>query len=178
MSILTLSQVKAYLNVTTSADDALLTLLIGAAEEMVERWCDIKLASASLEDDCDGGGLALRPTWGPLTAVSLVEDNDTGEALDADAYERRGGWILRADGGRWPVGGARFHVHYTAGYSAAPAGLTAALYEIVAQLYREKSRDAGLESESLGDYEWARREESELRDKFAARLAGYRRVAV
>ena len=78
--------------------------------------------------------------------------------------------------------GAQIAVHrsilvdYTAGYATIPYDVENATISVAARLFRDRTRDPGLASESLGGYSYSRRGLSEIDAVEAKMLAPYRRL--
>lgn len=56
---------------------------------------------------------------------------------------------------RFPEGFANVLVHYLGGYETVPADIEQTALEVSAALYRDRKRDRGIASESLGDYSYS-----------------------
>lgn len=67
-------------------------------------------------------------------------------------------------------------VDYTAGYATIPYDVEMATLSVSARLFRDRTRDPGLNSESLGGYSYSRRGGSEISTEEARMLAPYRRL--
>jgi len=68
-------------------------------------------------------------------------------------------------------------VEYTAGYATVPDDIEQACIEIAAMMYRDRRRDAGLASESLGDYSYTRANRAEVDAVMAGLLTDWREIA-
>lgn len=67
-------------------------------------------------------------------------------------------------------------VDYTAGYATIPYDVENATISVAARLFRDRTRDPGVTSESLGGYSYSRRGSSEIDATEAKMLAPYRRL--
>ena len=148
----TLSEAKAHLRVTDTAEDALIGTLILAAQSHVETVLGAPLSPEVWEQTLDGFPCgAIKLLKQPVTAVASVKyDLDAVETtLDTADYR------LDLVGGRvwadsWPTTDdvASVRVRFTAGYSTAPAPLKAAVLLLVGDLYanREAKQETDLTS--------------------------------
>jgi len=146
------SDAKAHLRVTDSAEDALITALVQAAQAHVEAVLGAPLTSETWEQSFDGfcGPLVLLKQ--PVTAVASVKyDVDAVETtLDpADYRVDLPGRRVWTDS-TWPTTDdlASVRVRFTCGFAALPAPLKAAVLLIVGDLYanREAKQAADLTS--------------------------------
>ena len=67
-------------------------------------------------------------------------------------------------------------IDYTAGFATIPSDVESAVISVAARLFRDRTRDPGLNSESLGGYSYSRRAGSEIGAEEARMLAPYRRL--
>lgn len=168
----TLANVKSWLSLGTTNDDALLARLITAISIAIAGYCNQNLVSqsyAAVVLNGTGGAKLLLPE-GPITAVtSLTIDGvvipprpaigQAGYYFDTDflyvdgyAFTRPGDWpanpSLRSSysGGQ---GAQNVVVSYTAGYSPIPLDLEQAAIETVALRFKARER-IGLKSKMLG----------------------------
>lgn len=117
-----LDALKAYLRISGSAEDDLLTDLIRAATEVAERFTGQLLVERGVEEvlslRCDWQRLAIRPVTS-ITALASVAIDGSETALDVAAYAldidgNGDGWVKLIDAG----GAPRIHVTYRAGLAA------------------------------------------------------------
>jgi hypothetical protein len=67
-------------------------------------------------------------------------------------------------------------IDYTAGYATIPADVEMATLSVAARVYRNRTRDSSVASESLGGYSYSTRSLAEIEDDEKRMLAPYRRV--
>lgn len=149
----TLANVKEWLKVTGTADDALLTRLVSAASGAMQTWMNRVIASGSYTEYRDGhDGIHLSFSDYPVTAVSGVSINDipipastgslsSGYVFSATRLSLRGFYVFDR-------GVQNVLISYTAGYAVTPPELAQACIELVSARYKEKDR-IGLVSKGL-----------------------------
>lgn len=147
----TLEAVKAYLNLSAPADDALLDQLIAACSAWIKTYLSRDVLTGSYTQRLDGTGTAgiMVGQW-PIQAINSITVD--GVAVSPGAVVTDGPRIVRADGGRWARGMANVVVSYTAGYTDAPADIAQACVELVAWRYKERDR-IGQASKTAGGQE-------------------------
>ncbi|MDB5297296.1 MAG: hypothetical protein JWO31_3279 [Phycisphaerales bacterium] len=130
------AQLRAYLRISGTDEDALLADAIAAATEHVERETRQRLISRAATLKLDGfpaGPIAL--PWVPVLSVDGVTAG--GETIDPDTYtvdvhtpgdEARGGRVLAVGG--WP-GSGPVVISYTAGYGDSTADVPPSLRRAV-----------------------------------------------
>ena len=107
------------------------------------------------------------------TASEYTYDYDTGRlAIDQSWWAY---WPLER--GIMPDAVKSVCVEYTAGYATVPDDIEQACIEIAAMMYRDRRRDAGLASESLGDYSYTRANRAEVDAVMSGLLADWREIA-
>lgn len=133
MSTLTLTDAKAYLNITESSTDAELQVFIDAAESSIARQCG-PLASTACTKRARGGKCALVVPVTPLLTVSSVVPVN-GAALDVTKLNvDPAGVIEYLTGGTF--GYPFYDVTYTAGRATVPADLLQGVKEHTAHLWK------------------------------------------
>lgn len=78
--------------------------------------------------------------------------------------------------GSFPSGDQTILVDYTAGYERIPDDVKQATLMVAANYYRDRQRDMGIQSESLGGYSYSRRSADETRAAMADILVGWRTI--
>ena len=137
MAIIDITTVKQFGRIDTSLHDDLLQKIIDSVISFTERYCDIKLSSASYEERLHAEGGALFPSNKPITAVEKVEDawNSDTEVTEDLFYTNT--QIRFNEGYTWAPGEYRWKTFYTAGYtdSTAPDGLVDAMLQLCIRCY-------------------------------------------
>lgn len=169
MALSALSDIKAVLGVSGTAQDARITALIAGAEATIARIAGLRFGVAEVVEDHAGGVATLALRASPAVEVVGVQDLVTGVTVNPESYEldtrlgllRRLPFGLSWDGHRAPGPFAdplgfgpgamrpRWRVSFDAGYSAMPEGLTLAVAEMVAA---SLTQQGGKSSEKDGDY--------------------------
>lgn len=160
----TLDDVKTWLNLSTSADDAVLARLITAASQTIQRWLNRPIPLADYVETRDGlsgvcGQDESRFPFGvqPCVSVSLVTlagmtipvvpeppMTPLGQSVPS-YYASQPGYLFTQSelvirGYVIPRLAGCVVIQYTAGYAATPPDLSQACIELVAQRYRERAR--------------------------------------
>ena len=149
---ITLSEAKLYLRVDNSADDALITALITAAREAVERYTSRALGTQTITQvlDCFPGfgfRLAVHPVQS-ITSVTYKDENGNTQTLSSsiymlDNYEMPNGVVLKANQqfpSVYPETNA-VTVVYVAGEVAGnvPKAILQAMYLAIADFYENRT---------------------------------------
>lgn len=153
--LVTLANVKAWLNITSNNDDIVLLNLITAESAHIKNWLNRDILSQTYTDRRDGNGRTSMPFANePVTAVSGLTVNgivipaspDNGVMQPGYGFDDTELWL---SGYSFVRGRRNVVMSYTAGYSTAPSDIAQACVELVAIRYRERDR-IGHSSKSLG----------------------------
>lgn len=107
------------------------------------------------------------------TASEYTYDYDTGRlSIDPSWWAQ---WPM--DRGVMPDAVKSVLIEYTAGYATVPDDIEQACIEVAAMMYRDRRRDSGLASESLGDYSYTRATRAEVDAVMAGLLSDWREIA-
>jgi len=140
----TLANVKQWLGVTVSTDDAFLGRLISFASVFVQNLLNRNILSTAYTETYDGNsGTALFLPNYPITAVSSLTID--GISIPAASSPLVSGYTFNST--RISLNGYRFNrgynnvaISYTAGFASVPLDLEQAVIEIVGIKYREIKR--------------------------------------
>jgi len=176
-----LPTVKAWLGLTTTASDSLLSALITAVSGFVVNYLGRPILSASYVETYRGNGqceLLLRNF--PITAVASVAFAGQTITQAADPVALTSGVlfddrVLKLIGYRFPIG-RPVVVSYTAGYAAAPPDIGQAAVELVGEAFRRRDR-IGVTSKTLGGQEVVAFSQKDMNDTARALLASYQVLA-
>lgn len=144
-----LSELKAWLGITTTREDAELTALLGAALELCEGFIGVMPLQSGCEEVLAASGdwqtLGTRPVQA-ISGISAIALDGTRAALAASAYEID----LDADGGGMvrllvPLDQRRIAVRFTAGlasdWAALPEALSHGVLRLAASQHRLRDSD-------------------------------------
>ena len=171
MPLITLAEVKSWLGIVDSSEDALLTAICGAVDAFVKKYCHREFESATRTEKYHGTGsheLLLQEY--PVTEIFSIKINDVEESLSDYDVDKEVG-VLYSKVGKIPRGIYNVEVKYIGGYTEQdlPADLKMGLYLAAESLYRRyKDRAVGLESQTISD--WSR--------NYAGLLDGFPREAL
>jgi hypothetical protein len=149
----TLANVKQYLGITNTGDDALLTSLVSRVSQNVQTWLGRSILSASYTEIYDGsGGYVLVPKNYPITAIASLSIDTIVVPLAPDSTQPGYMWnadkIVLVNGYRFTRNLQNVVVSYTAGYAATPMDLEEAVIELIGFIYKGRDR-IGLASKGL-----------------------------
>ena len=174
----TLADVKAYLSIAGSADDALLADLITKCSFAVGNYLNRNLLSQSYVeryDGQDGPLLMLRNT--PVTAVTSLALNGVALAPTDGVtvgYGLAPNYVYGV-GLRFSRGIQNVAISYTAGYSAVPLDVAEAVVEFVSDRYRLRGR-LGENTKSMPQGGSTSYDMSYMSKKVQGSLSNYRRM--
>jgi uncharacterized phiE125 gp8 family phage protein len=156
-ALATLAQVKEYIgNSADNTDDALLTRLITAVSELIERSSQRVFGQATYTETRNGtGGRFLVLNNRPVTAVSSLTIN--GITIPQSTSFTVDGWVvespwkvtLRGYSHRFDEGVQNVQITYTAGYATVPADVAQACCLMVGLFYKERDR-MGISNKTVG----------------------------
>jgi len=148
----TLANLKAWLNLTATGDDAVLTRLVTAASAFVENWLGRAIGLAAYLEARDGtGGSTLAFTVTPVLAVTALTID--GHPVPPSPDGIAPGYVFTPSrlallGGGFRRGLGNVLIGYQAGYAAVPPEVEQAVIALAALRYRERER-IGLVSQGL-----------------------------
>ena len=126
MAWVDLATVKQHLQISHTAEDASLTLLIEGVQAWLGEFTGLHLSATEgvvgeeFTEDLPGGSLSLRPRKLPIRSVSKVLDreNDDDDLVESEDLVITSHRILREateDGIGWDAGPSRYRVTYKGG---------------------------------------------------------------
>jgi uncharacterized phiE125 gp8 family phage protein len=149
MSLDTLANVKLRLGVTTSADDALFTALMDAADQYVAGHCGRDFAGGTFTEYHAGGGAFVFLRNYPVQAVTTVKV-DPAYAFGADTVVPATAYVVHADRGviesvtgPFTCGPRVVQVVYTVATGAVPADIKEAYALLIGHWYRHVKTQIG-----------------------------------
>lgn len=150
----TRDNVKQFLGITGTGDDALIDRLINAASGFIEQWTNRDFGAASYSEVRDGtGGAFMFASQRPVLSVTAVAVD--GRSIPQSSGVSSPGFYFTAEGvglrgytftrGR---GLRNVSFDYTAGYNVVPREIEQACIDLVSFKYKERDR-IGLTSKGL-----------------------------
>lgn len=154
LKLVSLTDLKAELEITGTASDTYLGSLLDRVSQMVEAHCDRVFAVETVREDFreDCGLLYLPLTRYPVIGVSAVTVD--GEALVGDIadlveIDKEKGRLYRMDSSadliQWETG--RISITYQAGYSVMPGNLREAVMRLAKYGNSGRTRDPAIKGE-------------------------------
>jgi uncharacterized phiE125 gp8 family phage protein len=155
-ALATLAQLKEFIgNSADNTDDALLTRLLDASADMIERSCNRTFGATIYTETRDGNGNDFMVFSNrPVTAVGSITID--GRTIPQSTSATTAGWVLASS---WRValrgqylfaeGVQNVTLTYTAGYATIPPDLTQACCLVAALAYKERDR-MGISAKTIG----------------------------
>lgn len=139
------SEIKTYLGISGSAQDALLTAIEEYVSGYVSGYCRRDFAASQKTESHDGGVDTIFLKEFPIVSVdSVVVDGRTLSASEYTLYAEEG-YIV----GHFPYGRKNVSVTYTAGFGTIPTDLKMLVVSLCGREYRQR-QSQGIKSESIG----------------------------
>ena len=149
----TIGVAKQMLQISHKKEDALLQIMLNAAQKIVAEACQVAFVedggSTTFTEYLDGGELNLWPAYLPILSITSIYDTETEEDVDTDDYTNNGVRIFDPDEGLWSPGLKRYRVIYIAGYTSTtlPGEYADMMLRIFAHKYH--NRDAPLTADMM-----------------------------
>lgn len=199
--LLSLSDAKTWLGVTGTGSDTLITALLDEGEAVLRDLCDRPLGWTKAErtELIDGnGGDTITVACDPIDTAATVTVVVSGSTVPSSQYEVGEGSIRLKDSSvwmftdqslgalagnfaqrrpAWPVGLKNISVTYTGGYTTAPLVLVQAMRILVASAWADRSGNAAISEESLGQYRYVLRGRASVMDDVSKLVSGFVRGA-
>lgn len=141
MAIITNTDLKEYLKITGTSQDALLTKICNRAQEIIEGYLRRKIEQATYTSELHDGGVAFIVTKNrPIISIASLKDN--GTAVDSSKYVvYKESGIVALKSGYFTSGPQKVEITYDAGYATVPELVKQAALEVAQLIY--KDIDAG-----------------------------------
>ncbi len=152
MGLTTVANVKAYLGITGSTDDALIENLIDRVTDFIKRYCNREFTKSNYDEYYDGNGTGclFLPNYPVVSVASLEIDGIIKASTDYAIYADAG--MVRLKNEKFTDGVLNVHVTYTAGYATVPKDLEQACTEVVAMKYYSRGTEKfGVTARSFGE---------------------------
>ncbi|MEE9584612.1 MAG: head-tail connector protein [Candidatus Brocadiales bacterium] len=136
-----MTNVKDYLGVAGSSDDALISRLVDWATDLIHSYCGRTFTEGTYDEYYDGDGTeGILTNQYPISTVTLLEVDSIEK--DASAYTLYGQLgLLKLNSGTFSRGKKNVRLQYTAGYASVPNDLEQAAIELVAMKYYDRGRN-------------------------------------
>ena len=159
---ISLSDAKAHLRVTHTAEDALIASLITAAREHIEAELGLAMITTGFREEGAVGDRGLPLSRGPTPAITAVSRSDGAggwTALDASAWRLcAGAWPASVMSSGLSLTRQELRVDYQAGYGSAsgdaPESLRQAVLALVANAYGARDAAAPVQPSLLAAELW------------------------
>lgn len=156
-NLITLTQYKEQMEITTTTNDAKLNALITSVSQLVKTYCANSFLDYNAADKTESISIHDKNVYevilteSPIISVSMVEireatneayttltpDDDYSIDLVTDSLFRLSGGITYK---AWPTGPASVKVTYRAGYVTLPADLKLAVVDLVTYYHKEEHK--------------------------------------
>ncbi len=173
-NLVTLADVKTFLQIGFSTDDALLNQLIVGYSAAIESYCKRSLSGVVAQTDIfDGGSREFILPGHPAVSITSITDRIDASVVDPMLYDldAGGGMVMagtpstqavvgvidvaifaRSQGEQlWGFGRRRWQVAYTHGYASVPLDVKQAAFLLISARYNRRDE---LSEEQVGDYSY------------------------
>jgi uncharacterized phiE125 gp8 family phage protein len=141
-AVVDLPTAKAHLRVTTTAEDALVTLYVAAAQAAIVAYCEASVARQRWEALVGGVAGSHEPIvlpFGPVAAVVSVDAvPPSGPRVPVEGYTAAGPIVGPPSAG-WPVAPNAVAIVYDAGPDVAPEPVQLATLLLIGQYYDHRA---------------------------------------
>lgn len=159
-ALTTVTDLKAFLDITVSTHDDLLEDIINTVSQFIENYCNRYFISSEREEYYSGDSLKyLSLKAYPITDVDTLKINET--EISARTITTGSGYVIISDrgllyySGKFTEGVENIYVKYTGGYSTLPSDLVTACWDLCGILWTYRTK-GDLKYEKIGDYAYAR----------------------
>lgn len=182
----TRDEVKTYLGISGSSEDALIDQLLAGTDAWIKRYLGRDIEAANYIEQVDGSGAPIQILKQyPIISVTSVYD-DTARAFGSDTLlventdflvYKEEGYLEIIDGGDFVEGQKNVKVSYRAGYETAdiPKDLKQAEIELVANEYRRKETE-GVKAMTVGAFSVSYDSTETMPSEIKAVLDSYKKV--
>lgn len=149
---ISVADVMAQAHIDSSDESDVVARMIKTARGHVERYCNIIIATQTVENKCDSFADFCRLPIGPVKSVVSIAYVDLGgdaQTIDASVYELRNfdeldSAILLTYGQVWPTiqPGSLITVSLIAGFGDVPPPIIGAMHLFVAENFEHRESDA------------------------------------
>jgi hypothetical protein len=119
-------------------------------------------------------GKNLLESIGHFTSPRLTVHDYVIQSEAGIIHSKYGKWLPST--GRLPDGRQSLLVEYVGGFTTVPDDLVQACLVVASRLFRNRSKDSSISTESLGDYSYSFRNKAEEEAEIRMLLEGYRKI--
>lgn len=150
----TLANVKSWLTIATTTDDAILTRMVTSVSNYIQSWLNRSFAVATYTDIHNGSGTGYQLALHEYPIISVSSVTISGNIIPASPDGIQPGYMFDArgiyfNGYQLTKGLQNVRITYSAGYAVTPPEIEQACIELISLRYRERSR-IGEVSKSIG----------------------------
>lgn len=139
MSFVTLTEIKDYLQINHSDDDAFFNALIPLMDAEIIASLGKPFDEVDYVEYYDGGNDFIALAHTPVTEI-IITDEMYGDVLEDTEYRLLNtGVVERVPFSTWPTGSRRWKFEYTAGDATIPSDLKLAVLQEMARFYNERN---------------------------------------
>ena len=148
---LSVADVKTHTYIDHIDDDSEIAMLVSATRDHVERYCNLKIATQTVDVACDSFSDFCFLPFGPVQSITSIKYIDGGgveQTLNPSVYQLRAdeldGSIVRKFGQSWPGHrpGERIVVRAVVGFAAVPPAIKHAMLLLVASGFMVREAQA------------------------------------
>lgn len=147
MPIVSLTDLKSHLNITTTGDDEELRRTLAVATEMAERHCNRALRRKTVSESYNGGNSVLLLRQSPVLSITTVVENGTTLSASDYTVDPSSALLYRGTstaGWSWIDGRQVVTVTYVAGYTDPPQAAQQAVLELARHLWQTQRGQVAL----------------------------------
>ncbi len=156
MSLVGISDVLTYLELSTGVANTLIQLLITGYSKQVNEFCGRNFEQSNYNEKFDIEGPTeetIRLNHPPVMSVVALTDN--GSLIAASAYYVYAQGKITLDSNCFTEGPQKVSVSYVAGYTPIPADIQLAVSRLIEEdYYGRKARHKGFQAEKIVEYSY------------------------
>jgi hypothetical protein len=153
----TLANVKAYLGVTASGDDAVWNMALSEADAMIKSYLGYGFEESTITDEyhsCDGETDVFTVDYPIISTSGVVVVKYDGTTIDPTEYDVIYGSGIIAIKYCPTQSVKKLSFSYTGGYATIPADVLMVFRGLCNDLFTKRNQRSDIASEKLGDYSY------------------------
>jgi len=176
----TLSNVKTYLGISGSGDDAALNMILAEADSIVKNYCGYNIEQTEITNEyhsTDGETHTFVVDYPIISSADDFVATYDGSVISSNTYDiiYESGVVVFDTCPTQSVKELAFT--YTGGYATIPADLLRCFRGIFNDLNKQRKMRSDVASERIGDYAVTFKDNSEIASAYSATLDKYKRYA-